>query len=284
MTGELRFTKMVASGNDFIVIDNRAAKRSAWSDSLPGVAKRLCERRLSVGADGVLVIEDSKRADFRMRIFNPDGSEVDMCGNGSRCAALYAVENNIVSKDMNLALARKGWLKIETGAGIIDAEVTGLKVKIRLTDPKAVKLNRKITIGKKVYKVHSINTGVPHAVVFLDNIDKVDVEALGSKLRFHKAFKPKGTNVDFVKIVNLKEIKVRTYERGVEAETYACGTGASASAIIANLIFGLRPHIDVITRSGEVLRVYFNVVKNKVKDIYLEGEANVVCKGGMTYV
>ena len=274
MTKELRFTKMVASGNDFIVIDNRATNRSPWSDSLSGVAKRLCERRLSVGADGMLVIEDSKRADFRMRIFNPDGSEVDMCGNGSRCAALYAAENAIASKKM----------KIETGAGIIDAEVTGLKVKIKLTDPKAVKLNRKITIGKKVYRVHSINTGVPHAVAFLDNIDKIDVEALGSKFRFHRSFKPKGTNADFVKVVNLKEIKVRTYERGVEAETYACGTGATASAIIANMIFGLRPHIDVITKSGEILRIYFNVFKNKVKDIYLEGEAKVVCKGGMIYV
>ncbi|MFH1753813.1 MAG: diaminopimelate epimerase [Candidatus Omnitrophota bacterium] len=269
MTNELRFTKMVASGNDFIVIDNRSAENPTMKDSLPSVAKRLCERRLSAGADGMLVIEDSRNADLKMRIFNPDGSEVDMCGNGSRCAALYALENGIAPKQM----------KIETGAGIIDAEVTGLKVKLKLTDPKAVKLNRKIRVGKRSYTVHTINTGVPHVVVFVKDIEKVDVAGLGSKLRYHRLFKPRGSNADFVKVESLKEINVRTYERGVEAETYACGTGSVASAIIANLVFGLKPHIDVITKSGETLRVYFAAGKNKVKDVFLEGEARVVFQG-----
>jgi diaminopimelate epimerase len=270
----ISFTKMVASGNDFIIIDNRLENITKHGYSLSDMARKLCERKISVGADGMLVIEDSKKADFKMRIFNPDGSEVDMCGNGSRCAALYFMENSMASKDM----------RIETDAGIIDAEAIGLKVKLRLTDPKSVKLNRKIKIGGKVYKVHSINTGVPHVVTFLNNIDKINVENIGSKLRFHRMFKPKGTNADFVKVINSKEIKVRTYERGVEAETYACGTGAAASAIISNLVFGLKPHIDVITKSGEVLRVYFDTAKKKIKDTYLEGEARVVYKGGISYV
>lgn len=281
---EITFTKMAASGNDFIVMDNRASEYLHLSRTFPETAKILCERRFSVGADGMLVIESSKRADFKMRIFNPDGSEAEMCGNGLRCAALYAVENGIAQKDM----------KIETLAGIIDAEVIGLRVKLKLTDPKAVELNKKITIAGKAYRVHFINTGVPHAVVFVDNIDKVNVAMLGRNLRFHKAFKPGGANADFVKVLNAKEIKIRTYERGVEEETHACGTGAAASALASNLIYGLKPHIDVITRSGETLRVYFDVnpapasragVKAKrIRNVYLEGEAKVVYKGVMNYV
>ncbi len=271
---EAAFTKMVASGNDFILLDNRVKIHSAKGESLSDLAKKLCERKSYIGADGLLVIEESKKADIRMRIFNPDGSEVDMCGNGARCAALYAVENSIAPKEM----------RIETGAGILDAEVVGLRVKIKLTRPKDIKLNRKLRVGGRTYSVHSINTGVPHAVVFCKGLDKTNIEALGSGLRYHKAFKPKGINADFVTIVNKKEIRVRTYERGVEAETLACGTGAAASAIIASLIFGLKPHIDVITKSQEILRVYFDLAKNRVKNAYLEGEARVVYKGGVSYV
>lgn len=270
----LCFTKMVASGNDFIVIDNRTAGALAHGYSLSDLTKRLCSRKHSVGADGVLFIEASEKWDFKMRIFNPDGSEVDMCGNGSRCVALYAVENGIASKNMC----------IDTTAGVLNAEVTGLKVKVKLTNPKDVKLNKKLKIDNKTRKIHYLNTGVPHAVLFVNDIDKVNVEKIGSNLRFHRAFKPEGTNVDFVEISGLKEISVRTYERGVESETYACGTGAAASAIVSNLIFDLEPHIDVLTRSGEILRVYFDIKKKKIKDVYLEGEARVVYKGGVSYV
>lgn len=270
----LEFTKMAASGNDFIIINNRDSKLSHSELSLSDVAKQLCERKLSVGADGLLLVEDSAKADFKMRIFNPDGSEVEMCGNGSRCTALYALENNIAPKDM----------KIETKAGVIDAEVVGLRVKLHLTDPKDVKLNTKLKIGKKVYKIHFINTGVPHVVIFLDNLDKIDIENLGSKIRYHKRFKPEGTNANFVKVLNPKEIKIRTYERGVEAETYACGTGAVASAVVLSLIYESKPHIDVNTKSGEVLRVYFDIKGNNVKNVYLEGQTRVVYKGRIGYV
>ncbi len=270
----LQFTKMVASGNDFIIVDNHNSMLYDAAHSLSDIARMLCERKVSVGADGMLLIEPSKRGDFKMRVFNPDGSEVEMCGNGSRCVALYAVENNIAPKVM----------RIETRAGMIDAEVVGLRVKIKLTDPTAIKLNTKLKLGKRLYKLHLVNTGVPHVVYFVKDVDKVNVEGLGPKIRFHNRFKPQGTNVNFAKMLNSKEIKIRTYERGVEEETYACGTGAVASAIIANLIYGITPHIDVNTKSGEVLRVYFDKKKKSFKNVYLEGEAQVVYKGRLSYV
>ncbi|MBL7068944.1 MAG: diaminopimelate epimerase [Candidatus Omnitrophica bacterium] len=265
---------MVASGNDFIVIDNRSRGLIDYGHSIKEAAKRLCGRRLSVGADGMLLIENSKKADFKMRIFNPDGSEVDMCGNGSRCVALYAVENGIAEKDM----------KIETSAGVLDAEVVGLRVKVRLTDPESVRLNKRVRIGKKNYKIHFINTGVPHAVSFVEDPDRIDVEKIGSKIRFHRSFKPKGTNADFVKVLSPKELKLRTYERGVEAETLACGTGAAASAIVSSMVYGFKPHIDVNTKSGEVLRVYFDIRGKGVRNVFLEGEAKAVYKGRISYV
>ena len=270
----LAFTKAVASGNDFIIIDNRDSKLSRLGYALPEIAKRLCRRNLAIGADGLLLIERSKKGDFRMRIFNPDGSEAEMCGNGSRCAALYTVEERIAPKEM----------AIETKAGIVEAEVTGLRVKVRLTDPKGARFNISLRIKNRDYKTHFINTGVPHAVVFYSGIDKIDVLALGKRIRHHKRFGPKGTNVDFVKIRGPKEIKIRTYERGVEAETYACGTGAAASAVVSGAVYGLKPHIDVLTRSGEVLRVYFDMKNKSAKNVYLEGEANVVYRGEIRHV
>ncbi|NQT06732.1 MAG: diaminopimelate epimerase [Candidatus Omnitrophica bacterium] len=268
------FAKMVASGNDFVVMDNRDDALSHYGISISEIAKGLCERKRSVGADGMLLMEESAKAHFKMRIFNSDGSEVDMCGNGSRCVALYAVENDIASR----------YMQIETGAGIIDAEVVGLRVKIRLTDPKEIKLNLNLSIGKKRYKIHTINTGVPHVVSFVKDLDKVKVESIGSRIRHHKTFKPGGTNVNFVKEISANEIEVRTYERGVESETYACGTGSTASALITSLLHGMKSHIDVRTKSKETLRVYFDKKGKSIKNVYLEGEAKVVYNGRIDHV
>ena len=221
---------------------------------------------MSIGADGLLVIETSKRADFKMRIINPDGSEVSMCGNGARCAALYAVERKIAKKE----------LKIETRAGILEAEVVGLSVKIKLTNPKGIKPALELKVGKKKIKTSFIDTGVPHVVVFVKDLNKLNVAKLGSGIRYHAKFKPRGANVDFVKSIGSKKIEIRTYERGVEAETLACGTGAAASAVIASLVKGLKPHIDVLTKSGETLRVYFDSSKNRIKNVYLEGLAKTL--------
>lgn len=263
----IQFAKAVATGNDFLIIDNRSA--SAIKSKLSEFAKRVCERKWSIGADGLLVIERSRVADFKMRIFNPDGTEAEMCGNGSRCVALYAKDNHIA----------KGAMAIETLAGVLNAMVKNDIVKVRLPDPKDIKWNLCLIIHKCPYKVNFVNTGVPHVVYFVDDLKKVDVKDLGSHIRGHKEFSPEGSNADFVKVVDRHYIKVRTYERGVEDETLACGTGAVASAIIAAESEKLESPITVETRGGEKLRVYFELIDGNFTNVYLEGGAKLVFEG-----
>lgn len=249
-----KFTKMVASGNDFIVVEKNELS-----------AKSACDRKFGIGADGVLVLEKSKVADIKMRIFNADGSEAEMCGNGARCAALFA--------------ARSKEISLETLAGIIKAEVSKDTVRINLTEPKGLKLNIPINVNGRKLRVNFINTGVPHAVIFVSGIEDIDVDAIGKAVRYHKEFAPKGTNVNFVEPLGKGAIRIRTYERGVEGETLACGTGSTASALIFALINNESNLIKVNTQSKEVLKVYFNKDKNKFKDIWLEGKAKIVYKG-----
>ena len=266
----IEFTKAVATGNDFVIIDRFSSGSKAGED-FSGLARELCLRRGSVGADGLLVVEASKRYDLKMRIFNPDGSEVAMCGNGSRCVALYARRTGLIKKDA---------IMIETGAGLIKAAVRqGDIVKVRLTDPKDIKWNFCLTIHKCPYKVSFANTGVPHVVHFVDDIENIDVRAIGESIRYHKEFSPHGTNVDFVQIVDKHTIKVRTYERGVEDETHACGTGVVASAVIAAEADKLESPITVETKGGELLRVYFDLIDGHFKNVYLEGRVKLVYKG-----
>ena len=266
----IKFTKSVATGNDFIIVDNR--KPSLKGDSAR-IAKRLCDRFYGVGADGLLLVEKSSSADFKMRIINPDGSEAEMCGNGSRCAALYAYAKKIAPADMN----------IETIAGILNANVRGENVKVKLTDPKDIQWNLCLTIHECPYKVSLADTGVPHVIHFVDDLEAVEVKKLGPKMRYHEEFSPHGANVDFVKIVdkNKNKIAVRTYERGVEDETLACGTGAVASAIISAEAEKLSSPVTVETRSGESLKVYFEFHEGNFKNVYLEGKAKLVFDGTM---
>lgn len=267
-TRKIKFTKAVATGNDFIIIDNRGKK---FKDGLSEFARRVCDRKYGIGADGLLLIENSKAADFKMRIFNPDGSEAEMCGNGSRCAALYAYKNKIASGNMG----------IETTAGVLNAGVKGEGVKVKLTDPKDIHWNLCLMINECPYKVDFANTGVPHVIHFVEDIQKVGVKELGSKMRYHPEFSPAGANVDFVEIADRskKKVLVRTYERGVEDETLACGTGAVASAIIAAESEDLSSPITVETRSGEALKVYFEEIEGRFKNVYLEGKARLVYEG-----
>jgi diaminopimelate epimerase len=261
----IRFTKAVATGNDFIIVDNRSG-----SLNRPGAAaKKLCDRKSSVGADGLLLIERSAKADLRMRIFNSDGSEAEMCGNGSRCAALYALRRGIAGRGMS----------IDTLAGVLKASVTGGTVKVMLTEPKDIRWNFCLMIHKCPYKLSFVNTGVPHVVHFVDDLDRVDVKELGSHMRNHGEFAPAGTNADFVKIVDGRNISVRTYERGVEDETLACGTGSVASALIAAEAERMGSPVTVTTRSGEKLKVYFDKSGGKFKNVYLEGKARLVFDG-----
>jgi len=261
----IRFTKAVATGNDFVIIDNRPSKIAALSS----LAKKLCDRKRGVGADGLLVIERSKRADFRMRIFNPDGSEAQMCGNGSRCVALYAFRKRVAPIAMT----------IDTLAGVLKAGVKGAVVKVMLTEPKDIRWNFCLMIHKCPYKLSFVNTGVPHVIHFVDDLDGVDVKNLGSHMRNHGEFGPEGTNADFVKIVDKRTIRVRTYERGVEDETLACGTGSVASALIAAEAEKMASPITVETRSGETLKVYFDNINGRFTGVYLEGKAKLVYEG-----
>ena len=264
---QIKFTKAVATGNDFIIIDNRTTAFNA--EALSSLAKKVCERRFSIGADGLLVLEASKIADFKMRIFNPDGSEAEMCGNGSRCIALYALKREIVRAEMT----------IDTIAGILNANVKGDIVKVKLPDPKDIKWNFCVMINKCPYKLNFVDTGVPHVVHFADDLDKVDVKEIGSHIRNHGEFSPEGTNADFVKVLDKHSIKIRTYERGVEDETLACGTGAVASAIISAESEKMPSPVNVETRSGEKLKVYFEMINGEFKNVYLEGKAVLVYDG-----
>ena len=240
------FVKTVASGNDFLILDNREKKLASKIGDFSDFARRSCRRKYSIGADGFLVLENSESADFKMRIFNPDGSEVTMCGNGIRCSALYAYEKKWCKASM----------KIETKAGTLEAEVKKGLIRIKMTPPQNVKLDQNIGAGKTIMNVHTLDTGVPHAVHFVKDIENYPVKKMGSKIRYHKLFEPEGTNADFVEPSNDNStILVRTYERGVEDETLACGTGVVASAIISHLVNGTREPVKVVTKSKEILNV-----------------------------
>ncbi|MCX5707226.1 MAG: diaminopimelate epimerase [Candidatus Omnitrophica bacterium] len=229
---KINFTKMVASGNDFVVID----KLQAISYKLQTLARILCDRKYGIGADGLLILEKSKGADIRMRIFNSDGSEAQMCGNGARCAALYKGRKSI---------------KIITKAGIVAAQLNGDNIKIKLTDPKDLKLNFPLRVSGRVIRVNFINTGVPHAVIFVEGLGRINVVRIGREIRQDKKFAPGGTNVNFIEILAQNLLKIRTYERGVEDETLACGTGSAASSLIAYRLSLIKKPVKVLTRSGE---------------------------------
>lgn len=261
------FTKMQASGNDFVVIYGIKGINAA------ALARKICSRRYGAGADGLLVLKPSRVADLKMLIFNSDGSQAEMCGNGARCAALWMLKNKKSKKSNHL--------RLETIAGIVEGQIKDGFIKIRLTEPKKIKSAVSVTINELPLRVHFINTGVPHAVVFVDNLDKIDVDGLGRQIRFNAAFMPQGTNVDFVEIIRHNAIRVRTYERGVEGETLACGTGVVASAAMTLIRnpWIQTDSIKVHTKSNEVLNVYLRKEKDRFKEVWLEGKADIVYKG-----
>jgi diaminopimelate epimerase len=287
---KIHFTKMVASGNDFVVVEN---SHKTEGESHRALAKKICDRKYGVGADGLLLLEGSKKADIRMRIFNADGSEAEMCGNGARCTALYVSQEagpSTSSFDKLRTSLRAGKrtsgqqkITIETKAGIIDSEIIGDKVKIKLTDPEDVRLEIPIKVNNRTMRVNFITTGVPHAVIFTEGLEEIDIVPLGRAIRNHKKFLPRGTNVDFVEVVNKNAINVRTYERGVEDETLACGTGSAASALVFALKTGAKDKVYVHTKSTEVLTVYFNSRDNSLKDIWLEGKARLAFQGAGSF-
>lgn len=287
---KIKFTKMVGSGNDFIVVTGKP------SGNLPKLAKLLCDRKFGIGADGLLLLDKCKNADLSMRIFNADGSEAQMCGNGARCAAyLIARSSAIVSlrgvrhrfsggrrsnlKKSNCFASTGLAMTIKTKAGVINAQVGGNLVKIQLTAPKDIKLDIPLMVNGRRLKVNFINTGVPHVVVFVNGIEGIDVGRIGYCLRNHEAFAPQGANVNFVEEKAENFIRIRTYERGVEGETLACGTGSTAAALIFALKNNLDNLIRVQTQSGEILKVCFQNSDGKFRNVWLEGSARIVYKG-----
>ncbi len=263
----IEFYKMSGSGNDFIIIDNRDLSLNVGD--LSEFARKVCRQKLSVGADGLFLIEPSTVADFKWQFFNSDGSMAEMCGNGSRCVARYACLNGIAGKTMSF----------ETIAGIISAEVNEDIVKVKLTDPSSVISGERIGVDGRIFVLDSVNTGVPHAVAFVDNLQSFAVSEWGRKIRFHKHFAPKGTNADFATVIDRHKIQLRTYERGVEDETLACGTGMVAAALAAAQRGLVESPVDVLVQSGETLCIYFTRHDDLWKEIYLEGKVKMVYQG-----
>ena len=263
----ITFFKLSGSGNDFIIIDNR--NKVIGKKNIKDFIVGICRRKLSVGADGFILIEDSDSVDFKWRFFNSDGSVAEMCGNGARCAARFAYLNKIAGPEMSF----------ETIAGIVSAHVTDDRVKINMPDPAELKIDYTLELEKGFLPVSSVNTGVPHVVVLVDSIDDVEVFKLGKEIRFHDQFAPSGTNVNFVCPQKDDSFAIRTYERGVEDETLACGTGATASAIIMGYKSGRKSPVTIKTRSGECLYIYFKEKEGRFYDVYLEGDAKIIYKG-----
>jgi len=263
----IEFYKMSGSGNDFIIIDNRDLSLNVGD--LPMFARKVCARKISVGADGLFLIEPSNTVDFKWQYFNSDGSMAEMCGNGSRCVARYAYLKGIASKKMSF----------ETLAGIISAEVNDDVVKVRLTDPSPV-----LSIGVLIFEdgqfvLDFVDTGVPHAVTFVDNLETCTVFEWGRKIRRHEYFQPRGTNANFAMVIDRHKIRVRTYERGVEEETLACGTGDVASVLAAASRGLVDSPVDVLVQSGETLRIYFTKKGDRFGEIYLEGKVKIIYHG-----
>jgi diaminopimelate epimerase len=264
----VRFWKLEGAGNDFLGLDGRSGSFKLNRKKIAD----LCDRRRGVGADGVLVVEKPKRrgADFRMRYYNSDGAEAEMCGNGARCFALLA----------RAVSGRKGnVLRIQTQAGLVTLQIRGQEVQVSMTEPTKLRLGKKVVVAGRKVVVDFLNTGVPHAVMFVRSVRSVDVAQLGRAIRYHSAFAPSGTNVNFVEIGRGNRIHVRTYERGVEGETLACGTGVVASSILSNLRRGLRSPILVTTRGGDHLRVGFSMVNGQARKVTLQGPARIVYTG-----
>jgi diaminopimelate epimerase len=270
MSTEIAFFKMSGSGNDFILIDNRAA--TVPRDLGSELARSICRRKVSVGADGLILIETDKEVDFSWRFFNADGSSAEMCGNGGRCAARLACLLGICGPR----------LSFRTLAGIVQAEVMGSRVKLQITSPHDLRLDEALDLDGLADPLHSVNTGVPHAVFLMDrteNLETRDIVNLGRKVRFHPRFAPAGTNVNFVVVLGPQSLAIRTYERGVEDETLACGTGAVAAALVAAAKQLVKPPVSVQTRSGEILTIHFNAENDLASLVFLEGETTVIYRG-----
>jgi diaminopimelate epimerase len=268
MSTRLHFWKMNGAGNDFVMLDNRGLSLRLGKDEIA----RLCDRHRGIGADGLLLVEPATDGgDFKMRYYNADGGEAEMCGNGARCFGRF------VNRLHGDALPR---IRFETLAGMISAEFEGDQVRINMSTPHGLKLNQTLEVAGQALTVHSMNTGVPHAVVFVDDLETVDVRKLGAGLRYHPAFAPKGTNANFARETGPGAIAIRTYDGGVVDEPLACGTGMVACGLIHHELSGAGSPVAVKVRGGDTLRVGFVEVKpHEYQNVTLFGPADFVFEG-----
>ena len=266
----IEFIKASGAGNDFVLIDN-------WNGTLnvgqPELAVALCSRPFGVGADGLLVLEKSPRANFQMRYYNADGSYGGMCGNGGRCIAMFAYKRGLAPRSMSF----------EALDHVYAAEVADQRVVLQMKTPVDFRPDVRLTVNGQAIAAQYINTGSPHVVVMVNNLESTDVIGLGRAIRHHTEFLPAGTNVNFLRLDGGDAIGIRTYERGVENETLACGTGSVASAVIAHLSNGIQEPVHVRVRSGEELLVHLKSQQGKVIEASLEGNAYILFSGKAFY-
>lgn len=257
------FSKMEGTGNDFVIIDNREEQFTSIvkKDEMKNTISRMLQRHYGIDADGLILIENFKGYFFNMRYFNRDGSEAELCLNGARCAVKFAHRLGIIEE--------KG--KFLTPAGPVGFAFHSDVISVEVLPPVDLKLNFTLTIARKKYKLSYLKLGVPHTIMFVDSFDDINISELGSAIRNHKEFQPDGTNVNFVMVEN-KSIFVRTYERGIEAETLSCGSGVVASAYIAAKLFLAESPVKVKTNGGELTVT----LKDK---LYLEAPANFIFDG-----
>jgi diaminopimelate epimerase len=260
---------MNGAGNDFIVIDNRDLSIELDEEQIAA----LCDRHRGIGADGLLAVEPAEKgADYKFRYYNADGGEAEMCGNGARCFGRFTA---------NLTDEVKAVVTFETIAGTLSAHLVEENVRIAMSNPHDLRLNMDLNIDGLDGTIHFINTGVPHVVVFVNDLKNIDVLKYGTLLRFHEAFAPAGTNVNFAKVLSSQHIAIRTYERGVEDETLACGTGMTACALIHHLLTGAASPVKVDVAGGDTLEIGFVADGPSFTDVTLSGPADFVFEGAI---
>jgi len=259
---KLPFTKVHGAGNDFIVFTYPEQSNEFFAKIAPSI----CDRRKGIGADGILLVRKEQGFDFRMVYFNSDGSRASFCGNGARSLVLFAWKEGIASESMRFV----------SDAGVHKGLVKEGNPYVSLPDPKDVQLD--LSLPEFSFPLHFADSGVPHAVVFVDDLASFDVHNVGRSIRTHPYFSPDGTNVDFVKLEEDGSISVRTYERGVERETLSCGTGAVAVATVLHKLKGMKSPIELAFPGG-LLRVNFESDASNPTEVMLGGQTAIVFKG-----
>lgn len=258
------FAKYAANGNDFILFDNRHKTFPIF----PPLIQRLCQRQIGIGADGVLLLENSTKADYCLRIFNSDGSEAEMCGNGLRCFVKW-----LINKGYHPPLFR-----IEVMQHVLTAKVIDHTICIDMGCPRNIQWDITLRFENQFLRLHYLNTGVPHAVLFAEDIENINLLRLGAYIRNYSLWTPNGTNVTFAQKIDGSRLKTRTYERGVEGETLACGTGATAAALAAARD-GFSSPVVIETRSGDNLKIEFSFENQKFSNVTLSGSADCIFQG-----